>query len=64
MGCPVELEFAVVLNEGAGRPGQFNLLQLRPMPVAGDPYDLLVTDEEKARALCYATHALGNGPLR
>ena len=61
MGCPVELEFAVLLNEGAGRPGQFNLLQLRPMPVAGDPYDLLVTDEEKARALCYATHALGNG---
>lgn len=61
MGCPMELEFAVLLNEGGEDTAEFNLLQLRPMPVAADPYELVVTEGDKEQALCYATQALGHG---
>lgn len=61
MGCPMELEFAALLSEGAEQPAQFNLLQLRPMPAAADPYGLLITAADRARSLGYTTEALGHG---
>jgi len=61
MGCHMEFEFAVNLNEGPDRPAEFYLLQLRPMPLGSDPYDVELTDADIQRALCFAARSLGHG---
>jgi hypothetical protein len=61
MGCHMEFEFAVNLDEGPDRPPEFFLLQLRPMPMGSDPYDVELTDADIQRALCFATRSLGHG---
>ncbi len=61
MGCHMEFEFAVNLDEGPDRPPEFFLLQLRPMPMGSDPYDVELTDTDIQRALCFATRSLGHG---
>jgi hypothetical protein len=61
MGCPVELEFAVDLHRSAGdRPG-FAFLQLRPMTARAEHVQVLIQEEEAARAFCVSSQALGNG---
>jgi len=61
MGCPVEIEFAVNLTAGP-RP-VFDLLQIRPMAVARQKLNVAISDEERQRAICYSTMALGNGQV-
>jgi hypothetical protein len=61
MGCHMEFEFAVNLEEGSDRPAEFYLLQLRPMPMGSDPYDVELTDTDIQRALCFAARSLGHG---
>jgi hypothetical protein len=61
MGCHVEFEFAVNL---IGRPDEvpvFYLLQMRPMPIGSDPYDLEIAEKDTTRAICFSTNALGHG---
>lgn len=61
MGCPVELEFAVDLHRAGGdRPG-FAFLQLRPMTARAEHVQVLIQEEELARAFCASSQALGNG---
>jgi hypothetical protein len=61
MGCPVELEFAVDLHPSeGGRPG-FAFLQLRPMTARAEHVQVLIHEEEAARAFCTSSRALGNG---
>jgi hypothetical protein len=57
MGCHVEFEFAVNLNS----PPVFYILQMRPMPIGGDPYDAEITDEDKGAAACFSSSAMGHG---
>jgi hypothetical protein len=61
MNCPVEIEFAGVLGGRSALPGEFSLLQIRPM-VAGDE---LVTvdleDDAGGDVLCRTARVLGNG---
>jgi hypothetical protein len=59
MGCPVEIEFAVNLASGA-RPA-FDLLQIRPMAVARQTLNVEIDREDRERAICYSSMALGNG---
>jgi hypothetical protein len=61
MGCHVEIEFAVDFKSEKGAPPVFHLLQMRPMSVGGDPFDVEVSPEDLDNALCYSTQALGHG---
>ena len=61
MGCPVEIEFAVNLTAGP-RPA-FDLLQVRPMAVARQKLNVEISGEDRHRAICYSTMALGNGQV-
>jgi hypothetical protein len=60
MGCPVEIEFAVNLTPP--RP-VFDLLQIRPMAVARQKLNVEISGEDRQRAVCYSTMALGNGQV-
>jgi hypothetical protein len=61
MGCPVEIEFAVNL---ATQPKPvFDLLQIRPMAVARQKLNVEISSEDRQRAICYSTMALGNGQV-
>lgn len=61
MGCPVEIEFSVNLSQNKQKPDQFYILQLRPMSVGQDRFDVEVTASDRNQALCYSTQALGHG---
>jgi hypothetical protein len=61
MGCPVEIEFAVNLT-GTPRP-VFDLLQIRPMAVARQKMTIEISEEDRRRAICYSSKALGNGQV-
>jgi CheY-like chemotaxis protein len=61
MGCHVEFEFAV---NRIGIPDEmpvFYILQMRPMPMGSDPYEVEITDGDKASAICFSSNALGHG---
>jgi len=60
-GCPVEFEFAVNLIGGQNEPPVFYILQMRPMPIGSDPFDVEIAEEDMAQALCYSANALGHG---
>lgn len=57
MGCPVEIEFAVNLEEG--KKPHFYLLQIRPMVVAHSRINIKLTETDLARAWCYSDKAMG-----
>ena len=61
MGCPVEFEFSIDLNDKAGNQGTFNILQMRPMSAGEDHLDVAITAADMAEAVCYSTQALGHG---
>ena len=61
MGCHMEFEFAVNLKDGPDRHPEFYLLQMRPMPLGSDPWDVELTDADIRQALCFATRSLGHG---
>ena len=64
MGCAVELEFSVNLNDDGPERGEFNILQMRPMSAAENQLDVAISDGEVADALCHSTHALGHGRIQ
>lgn len=61
MGCPVEIEFS--LNVGAGEDGrkEFHFLQMRPMAGGVESFDINISPQDHAGALCRSAQALGNG---
>jgi hypothetical protein len=60
MGCPVEMEFACNLYPGKERRPVFSLLQLRPMSARAALNRVAISDEDRERAFCLSSHALGN----
>jgi hypothetical protein len=62
MGAQVEMEFSVNLKlaKQSEGPPEFAFLQLRPMTARAELGPVTITREERARAHCYATHALGH----
>ncbi len=61
MGCHVEIEFAVDFQSEKDGPPVFDLLQMRPMSVGGDPFDVEVSQDDLGNALCFSTQSLGHG---
>lgn len=60
-GTPVEIEFAIDVSSGDGRPGEFGFLQLRPLPPVHVSAELEIGSVEPARVLCRSRAVLGHG---
>ena len=62
MGAQVEMEFSadLKLRSGGREQPEFAFLQLRPMTARAELGPVPISDEERQRARCYATHALGH----
>jgi CheY-like chemotaxis protein len=63
MGTPIEIEFAVRLSAPEGQPGEFSLLQLRPLVVLREPEELVVGDDDPQDIICRSTKVLGHGRI-
>ncbi|MEJ2157096.1 MAG: PEP/pyruvate-binding domain-containing protein [Desulfobacteraceae bacterium] len=61
MGCHVEFEFAMNLDISPRETPVFYILQMRPMPIGSDPFEVGISDTERTGAVCYSTQALGHG---
>ncbi|MCB5259285.1 MAG: hypothetical protein M0Q19_08640 [Candidatus Cloacimonetes bacterium] len=65
LGIPVEIEFAVNLdqkNSIAGKP-TFYILQIRPLSVSTDAYHIEADKLDKQELLMYTEHGMGNGSI-
>jgi hypothetical protein len=62
--CPVEIEFAVSLSEQRGAPHEFAFLQIRPLVLGAEAYEVTISDLDTQAALCLSHKALGNGYIR
>ncbi|MBC8443657.1 MAG: hypothetical protein H8D81_00925 [Deltaproteobacteria bacterium] len=60
MGCPVEMEFSVNLYPDKTRPGEFAVLQVRPMTAAVDQMQVSIEKDDITRAFCFSRQGLGN----
>ncbi len=61
MGCPVEIEFSLVLSDSRQGEGEFYFLQMRPMAAGTDGYEVSIDEKDLDGALLFSTQALGNG---
>jgi len=39
----------------------FHILQMRPMPIGSDPYDVGISEAERDDAVCFSSQAMGHG---
>ncbi len=60
MGAEVEMEFSVDLKLTKKEPPEFAFLQLRPMTARAELGPVDITEEDRRRAKCFSSHALGN----
>lgn len=58
MGCPVEVEFAVDLNDQD--EATFYLLQIRPLAIGFEGQEVIIQEPERQQAFCRTLHALGH----
>ncbi|GAB4337600.1 MAG: PEP/pyruvate-binding domain-containing protein [Desulfobulbaceae bacterium] len=63
MGCEVEMEFALDLDEDPGK-SVFHLLQIRPLASNTEGGEVVIEQGERKRAVCLSTRALGHGVFR
>ena len=61
LGCPVELEFAVNLNEN--KKDDFSLLQMKPMTISSFNRSKIDDDVDKDILLCKSDVVLGEGVI-
>ena len=62
LGCPVELEFAINLNEN--KPDEFCLLQIKPMVIGTKTEELNIKNyKKKDISFCYSNQVMGNGEI-
>jgi hypothetical protein len=62
--CPVEIEFAVTLSQKPGAPHEFAFLQIRPLVLGSESYEVTLDGLDVQSALCLSHQALGNGYIR
>lgn len=61
MNNPIEIEFAVNLDVPAGEPRVFNLLQIRPIVLNEQSFEINLDHVKQEDCLIYSESALGNG---
>lgn len=64
MACPVEMEFACVLDPGEALPADFGFLQVRPLVSPDELVEVGLDGLEPGRILVGSDQALGNGVTR
>ncbi len=62
-GTPVEIEFAANLSTPDGAPKELGFLQLRPLAVSRELYDLEIGEVAREDLVCQSRMVLGNGRL-
>lgn len=63
LGCPVELEFACILNSNKTEKSEFSLLQIRPMASENYNRSYRIEEVKNDELICKSSIALGNGIL-
>jgi hypothetical protein len=63
MNSPVEIEFAVELDKPSDRPKVFRFLQIRPIVHGLEYSDVVISADDKKKALINSVHSLGNGNI-
>lgn len=58
-GTDVEIEFAVNIPKDANKPKEFNFLQIRPMVVGREAFQINM--DESIESWCYSKRTIGNG---
>ncbi len=61
MGTPIEIEFAVNMAAGKGKPKEFGLLQMRPLVINRESDNFKIEDLDKDSLICSSIQVLGNG---
>lgn len=61
LAAPVEIEFALDVDDRPGHNAAFSLLQIRPMAAGRPCMEVAIEPADIAEALCYSDKALGNG---
>lgn len=64
MNLPIEIEFAVNMNDGRKEPHIFNLLQIRPIVESDQLSDISVEELDEKHTIIWSQSALGNGVFR
>ena len=65
MGCPIEIEFAVDLNQNSNTPPTFSILQLRPLvPSHEQSHVSWDEDIDRKKVFIKSDRALGNGLIK
>lgn len=64
MACPVEIEFACVLDPKTAVPASFGFLQVRPLVAPEELVRVDLNNIERSRLLLYSDQALGNGTIK
>lgn len=58
-GSDVEIEFAVNIPRNDNDKVRFTLLQTRPLTTSYENHNVEITEEERSKAICFSTSALG-----
>jgi len=65
MGCPIEIEFAVNLNQNVNHIPTFSILQIRPLVPSNEQIEISWDENlDKKSVLIYSDKALGNGLIK
>lgn len=60
MGCEVEMEFALDLDQDPGK-SRFYFLQIRPIVTASESSEVEITENDRGAAVLYSAQSLGHG---
>ncbi len=60
IGSPVELEFAMSIDQASGEQ-RFAILQVRPMMEESVDIDIDLSEVDRSKAMCICSQSLGNG---
>ncbi len=60
MGCDVEIEFAVDFDD-VQRKEIFYLLQIRPLAIGSERYDVDISEEDRSNSFAVSSNSLGHG---
>lgn len=63
LGCAVEIEFAVNIDDDSSREAEFHFLQMRPLVAMREQCDIALDSIPKDKILCRSQRVLGNGRI-
>jgi len=61
LGYPVEIEFAVNIDQNDTKPAELIILQIRNMMPPGKSHEVVIDDYNSKRDICFSSNSLGHG---